>query len=924
MTPHFKHSLNAFLLLTGLSIGIAARAAEPTPPSAAPVLPAGIERVTAVEGITEYRLANGLHVLLFPDLSKQTITVNMTYLVGSRYENYGETGMAHLLEHLMFKGATHHRNVPQELTEHGARPNGTTGDDRTNYFETFPATDANLDWALDLEADRMVNSFIAKKDLDSEMTVVRNEYESGENNPTNIMIERTYSTAYLWHNYGKPTIGARSDIENVPIERLQGFYHTYYQPDNAVLTIAGKFDEAKALALIHDKYGSIPRPTRELPVTYTVEPTQDGERSVTLRRVGDIQAVCAAYHVPAGSHPDYAAVDLLVRIMGDAPSGRLHKALVETGKASSIFAFGDQAREPGLVLFGAEAPKDHSLDVARDTLLQTVEEMTSTPLTREEVERARAQILKQIDLELKSSARLGLSLSEWIALGDWRMFFLHRDRVRAVTPADVQRVAALYLKPSNRTLGLFFPTAKPDRSDIPPTPNVAEMLKGYKGDVTVAAGEAFDPSPANIEARTRRLETPGGLKLALLPKKTRGAMVHASLTLRFGDQHSLMNRATVGSLTGAMLMRGTTRHTRQQLQDELDRLKARVSIFGGATSASGSIETTRENLPAVMALVAEILRQPSFPESEFAQLKQERLARIEQQKSEPNAIAAIALNRHLNPYPKGDVRYVFTPDEEEAEINVATLVDLKQFHAEFYGASHGELAVVGDFDDKAIARLAGDLFDGWKSRRSYTRIASTYQVIPPLAQSFKTPDKANAVFLAGLPLKLRDDDPDYPALVLGNYVLGGGFLNSRLATRIRQKEGISYGVGSGLNADALDRLGYFRTSAIYAPQNVSRLEAAFKEEVARALKDGFTPEEVAAAKTGYLQSRQLSRAQDNELVGKLAYYRFLNRTLAWDAQFEKKIMALTPEQVVTAMRKYIDPAKITIIKAGDFAQSASR
>jgi zinc protease len=184
-------------------------------------LPQGVERVTSVEGIVEYRLATDCGL---PDLSKQTITVNITYLVGSLHENYGETGMAHLLEHLLFKGTPKHPDVPKELSEHGSRPNGTTWLDRTNYFETFQANEPNLDWALDLEADRMVNSFVARKDLDSEMTVVRNEFEAGENNPMRVLMQNTLAAAFLWHNYGKSTIGARSDIENVSIERLQAFY----------------------------------------------------------------------------------------------------------------------------------------------------------------------------------------------------------------------------------------------------------------------------------------------------------------------------------------------------------------------------------------------------------------------------------------------------------------------------------------------------------------------------------------------------------------------------------------------------------------------------------------------------------------------------------------------------------------------------
>jgi zinc protease len=885
-------------------------------------LPQGIERVTSVEGITEYRLQNGLRVLMFPDQTKQTLTVNMTYLVGSAVEDYGETGMAHLLEHMVFKGTPNHRNIPQELTSHGARPNGSTWTDRTNYFETFAATDENLNWVLDLEADRMINSFIAKKDLDSEMTVVRNEFEQDENSPFRVMLDRVMSTAYLWHNYGKETVGARSDIENVPIERLQAFYHKYYQPDNAVLLVAGKFDEAKTLALVDKYFSPIPRPSRMLQKIYTIEPTQDGEREVVLRRVGDTQLVGAAYHVPAGSHPDFAAIDIIAQVLGDDPTGRLHKTLVEAKKASSAFGFDFQWREPTMAFFAAEVRKGDSLDAAREALLQTIEGISTNPPTKEEVERARGQILKNIDLSLNRSDQIGITLSEFIGAGDWRLFFLHRDRVRKVTTEDVARVAANYFKPANRTLGMFIPTPKPDRAEIPPTPDVVAMLKDYKGDPVVAAGEAFDPSPANIESRTSRADE-GGLKLALLPKKTRGGAVVAQMALRYGDEQSLMNRSTAAQLAGAMLMRGTTKHTRQQIQDELDRLKARAFVFGGPTQAGVQIETTRENLPAVMRLVAEVLREPSFPAEEFEQLKREQLAGIEQQKSEPTQIAFTAFGRHLSPYPKGDVRYITTSDEDIADLNAATLAEAKQFYTDFYGASNAQLTVIGDFDKDEIAKLAGELFGSWKSPRPFKRIPSVYKDVAPVNQSFPAPDKANAFFVAGFNLKIRDDNPDYPALVLGNYMLGGGFLNSRLAARIRQKEGLSYGVGSGINVSALDEYGRFTATAIYAPQNVEKLEAAFKDEIARMLKDGFAAEEVEAAKSGYLQSRQVSRAQDNELAGRLNNYLFLGRTLQWDADLEAKIKALTPEQINTAMRRHINPDKITIIKSGDFAKTAA-
>ncbi len=885
-------------------------------------LPAGVERITSVEGITEYRLANGLRVLLFPDQTKQTVTVNVTYLVGSKHENYGETGMAHLLEHLVFKGTPKHPNIPQELTEHGTRPNGSTWYDRTNYYETFASTEENLRWALDLEADRMINSYIAKKDLDSEMTVVRNEFEMGENSPGNALIERMFSTAYIWHNYGKSTIGAKSDLENVPIDRLQAFYRRYYQPDNAILLVAGKIDEAKTIELVHQYFSPVSRPTRVMPRIYTEDPVQDGERTVIVRRVGDTQLIASAYHVPPGAHADSAAVSTLLQVMSDTPSGRLHKALVESKKASSIFGFPYFFAEPNLFVVGAEVRQESPIDPAREALLDVLESVTKNPITKEEVERAQAQMLKQIELNLNSSEQVGMEISEWVGMGDWRLLFINRDRIRKVTPEDVQRVATSYLKPQNRTLGIFQPTPKPDRAEIPSMPDIAALVKDYKGDVAVATGEAFDPSPSNVESRTTR-SAAGGLKLALLAKKTRGNTVVANLSLRLGDEKSLMNRDTAGSLAASMLMRGNAKRTRQQIQDELDKLKARVGVSGGPTLVNVTIETIRENLPAVLKLVGEVLREPSFPASEFEQLRQEELASIEQQKSEPTNVAFIEYQRHTRPFPKGHPNYTSTADESITDLKTATLDEVKKFYADFYGAHQAELAVVGDFDDKEISRLANEIFGTWKGRQSFTRIAEAYRDIPAANKSVETPDKANAFFIAGLNVKVRDDDPDYPALVLSNYMLGGGFLNSRLAARIRQKDGLSYGVGSQLQVSSIDENGSFLALAIYAPQNVTKLEAAVKEELARALKDGFTEDEIKAAKSGWLQGRQVSRAQDAELAGRLRNLLFINRTLAWDADLEAKVNALTSAQITAGIRKFIDPAKITVVKAGDFAKAGT-
>ena len=720
------------------------------------------------------------------------------------------------------------------------------------------------------------------------------------------------------------TIGNRSDIENVRIERLQAFYRTYYQPDNAVLLVAGvstKHSRSKSSPRVSAR---IAKPARTLPPIYTQEPTQDGEREFTLRRVGDAQMLAVGYRVPAGAHADAAAIDVLAYVLGDTPSGRLHKALVETKKAVSIGSSAMKLHDPGVLVLQAQLGKEDSLSAARSALLQSVQETLDKPPTQQEVDRAKAAYLKQIESTISGADRLGLSLSNWIGMGDWRLFFLYRDRLKNVTTADVMRVAQQYLKADNRTIGAFIPQAKPDRAEIPATPDVAALVKDYKGDQSLALGEAFDPSPANIHARTKRVDLSSGLRAALLPKKTRGARVVAQISLRFGSADSLRGKQSAAMLAGDMLMRGTTQLTRQQLEDELDRLGAQVSVAGDLSGAMAMIESKRENLPAALRLAAQMLRAPRFDPAEYEQTKAQRIANIEQQLSDPRALAAQQFNRHLNPYPRDDVRYVATYEEQIADLKASKLDEAQRFHRDFYGATNAEAAVVGDFDDAAIAELLRELFADWKSPQPFTRIAAQYQNVPPLNEALQTRDKANAFLVSGMTMQIRDDDADAPALVLANEIIGGGFLHSRLATRIRQKEGISYGVGSRLALGAEDRVARFTTYAIYAPQNLARLEAAMREELTRAVRDGFTDDEINQARSGLMQRFVLNRAQDGSLAGALVRLMQLERTPLWDAEIERKLLALTPAQVNAALKRHVDPARFSVIKAGDFPEAAAK
>ncbi len=878
------------------------------------------ELVTTVEGISEYKMNNGLRVLLFPDQSKPQVTVNVTYLVGSRHEDYGETGMAHLLEHLVFKGTPKHKDIPKELKDHGAFFNGTTWFDRTNYFETMTASDENLEWALDMEADRMINSFISAEDLESEMTVVRNEFEMGENSPTSVLMKRVMSASYQWHNYGQTTIGARADLENVPIDKLQAFYREYYQPDNAVLLVVGKFEEERTIELIKKHFGAIPRPERVLNTTYTREPTQDGEREVSLRRVGDVQALAAMYHICAMAHPDYAPLSILTEVLTSEPAGRLYTSLVEEKKTTNAWGWTAGLNEPGFIYFGADVLKDKDLEDAKSAMMATLDGIKDNPPTSEEVERAKTTLLKQYELSFNDSRRVGVFVSNYIAAGDWRLAFLDRDRVKEATVEDVIRVAEKYLKPSNRTSGKFIPEENPERVEIPEAPEIMSLVADYKGGEAISQGEAFDPTPANIEGRLIREVKPNKIDYAFMPKETRGDAVQAVLTFKYGTKGSLGDNAWLPNLTGALLDRGTSTQTRQEISDAFDNMKANVRISAYYGTLSVRIETEREHLADVIRQVGKVIKDPAFSEEEYGKLVDEELAQIEEQKSQPMALAQQEIGRINNPYPKSDIRYNSTFDEDIEMIKSISIDDVKTFYNDFFGANNATATVVGDFDKEEIHAALEAEFGDWKSSKPYKRMNAILYEVDAQNKNIETPDKANAGFFAGSTFAMKDDDADYPALMIANYIFGGGGLSSRLANRIRQEDGLSYGVGSYMNANPYVEKTTWGAYAIYAPENKDALEKAFTEELAKALKDGFTDEEVADAKKGWIQNQEVSRSQDGYLTNTINSYLEQDRTMMWNADLEERVSKLTPADINNAFKKYIIPSKISYVKAGDFAK----
>jgi zinc protease len=525
-----------------------------------------------------------------------------------------------------------------------------------------------------------------------------------------------------------------------------------------------------------------------------------------------------------------------------------------------------------------------------------------------------------------------VALSEAIAKGDWRLLMIARQQAERVTVADLQRVAQHYLRASNRTLGRFVPIDMPAetpaetlaQASMPAAPDIAALVAAYQARPAKAAVPAFDPSPDNIEAHTSRGKLANGMQFALLPKPSRGQSVNGMLILRMGDVNSLQGMDAAGTLTAAMLMCGTLGLDRQQIADKLNALKAVVSIQGDAESVNVRFEARRETLAETLSLLRDILREPSLPAAEFETLRANAIAGVESGLSQPETVASNALGRHGNPYELGDPRYVPTTQENIAALKQVRLADLRDFHSRFYGASHGQVVLVGDFDREAAEAQLATLFGDWQAQAPYIRVERPFIALAPARLTRETPGKANAIYLAALPIELTSNSPDYPALVIANRVFGGNALKGRLADRLRQHDGISYSVSSFVHVGALDTAGRFGMQALYAPQNLDKLKRGIEEELSRLTRTGITPEELAQARSGLLQLGTLARASDSALAGALANQLFLGRTMRFVTEYEQAIATATVEQVNAAIRRYLDPARVVHVYAGDFSVTAAQ
>lgn len=943
------------LLLTVLALGstLSASAQKQVAPTAADAteknLAAG--KPTELNGIKESTLPNGLTVLTKEVHAAPVVYFAVWYKVGSVNEQVGQTGMSHLMEHMMFKG-TKSRGpgvISSALQSNGASFNASTWFDRTEYHETLAAD--RLELAMQIESDRMTNSLYDEAQHQKEMTVVRSEYEAGENRPSTALSKAVRLTAYQVHPYRWETIGFRSDIENFTRDEMYAYYQNFYAPNNATVVIVGDFDTSKALALVSKYFGAYPaRPVAQHFIT--PEPAQEGERRVTVRRAGTTPQVQIVYHIPAFGDPDRYALDVLSTALSGGRTSRFFQDLVQTGLASSAGADYTGLRYPDLFGFDATAQPGHTNAELEKALLAEIEKLQTAPIASDELRRALNQAEAGYIFGNESVSAQGSSLGENAMRGDWRFGETYVANIRKVTPADVQRVAQKYFTARNRTVGDFEPIMA-----SPSTPNTRGTGEALQGAGQARKSVAASPLPVRAGTRiassslapkigrrghssVRRSTCPAALAVKT-PKPTRVVLPNG-LTVIVQENHATPTVSVSGALlsaggvfdppaqhglagfTAAQLSRGTEKRSLLDIARLLEDVGASAGVGGGDEYVSLSGHALTRNFDTILDVLSDELRHPTFPAAELEKARAQSLAGIEQARQDTGTLGSIAFTNAL--YPVGHPYHQPTLDEQEAFLKSLTRDDLVSFHQAHYAPDKLILTIVGDVKTQDAVGAVKRYFGDWPKKGGLAAITIPDVPMPEMikprpATAIFVPDKAQVDVRYGYPGQIRRSSPDFYAMNVLTTIFGSG-LSSRLMMNVRDRLGYVYGIGASDSATLGP--GPFQVVFGSNPANVDKAAAEMDRQLALAASGDFTPDEVSRAISYITGSYAVTLATNGAVASQLLGAEIYGLGMDYIQKRNSFYQAVTPAQVNAIAKKYLHPGAGMLVISGTYTGDYSK
>ena len=868
----------------------------------------GFEYIKESGGIKEYHMtSNGLTILLKEDHSAPVATFMVTYEVGSRNEAIGYTGSTHLLEHLMFKGSNKFNtdkgnSVFQILQSLGARMNATTWLDRTNYYETLPSSE--LETAIEIEADRMRNAYIKEEDRQSEMTVVRNEFERGQNNPSSVLDEHIWATAYHAHPYHHSTIGWKADIENVSIERLKAFYDTFYWPNNATATVVGDFETGEALAMIKKYFGRIRKSTKEIPQVYTTEPAQEGQRTVTLKRAGQQGIVGLAHKSPSATHEDAASFIVLSSILSSGKNSRFYKNITDKGLTTNIFIWDSLFKDPGLFAVYANLAPGVEHKAVEDALVAEYESIKKGGVTDEEVSKAKAQLVASMKFRQDGSMAVAGSLNEAIASGDWTLYTRYEDLINSVTAESIKEIVNKYFLEDLSTVGYFIPEISGPQAERKPAisaKELVEMKKQYfsKEDQGGLAGQVVDSEPVE------------GIRLLTLKRGSGVVTINGSFM--GGDIYADDNNSRVPDLVVSMLDQGTTKQTKFEISNQLEKAGARLNISNGKSNVGFSAKFLSNDLEMVFGLLSEQLQSPAFNKEDLEKIKKRMVTNYKKRKESTRGRAVNNMLTSL--YPGGHQNAPQDNDKSIEDINKTTTEDLKAFHKQNYGKGGMVIVAVGDVDHEQLSNTIKKEFGAWKNSPLSKKLETKKGKKLGKKAYVTMEDKTSTDFVVGIPLGINKFHEDYMPLIVASHILGGNF-SARLMQTVRVKEGLTYGINSTITGFDNNNDGYWMVGGTFAPELLAKGEKATLREIKKWAEEGVTQAEVDITKSTLMGSYQVGFDTTYGLSSGILSAVNVWGDLSYVDSYPGKVGGVTLDQVNKAIKKYISFNDIYQVAAG--------
>lgn len=892
--------------------------------------------VKSQQKIEEYKLENGFRVILAQNDKENKVFMNTVYLTGSLNDPQGKGGLAHLLEHLAFKGTQNIKGeeFQRRLDQYTLMTNASTDYYSTKYTNVIRPEQNVVNEVIHLEAERMDKLVLQEKFVPSEISIVKREREVRMDQPFSVMMDQMWKSAYGNQYLGRLPIGDLNELQSIKMDELNKFYRTWYAPNNAVMVISGKFDKAEVLKQIDQKFSPIA--ARQVPAQTKV-PVLDSskikQRNFLVQKGSDL----AKFNVYLNGKNEKIKPELVLvpYLYSMQPSGHLYQSMVETGLSTAVESTTWLDQDFNLVFIGAIYAPNHDAKKVESALISGVEK--NQPFNETELNRVKNLIQNQSESVLSNAAALGGRLSDYYVSyqGDWSQYFTDLDNIKKLKLTDVNQTLTQFLVPQHRISGDIQPTPEEQKKalkqkqasepakTLTQTDLQAEPLKDsrvYQQEVAEYV-KASKQSLVNTEKKIQRGTLKNGIQYALYPTSTRDDKTYATISIDFGTEKSLFNQGEALDLMAYLLLRGSDQYSLQDIADKS------IEAGGGATanvagnSITIQIVAKKEKFADYFKFMLEVLKKPKFEPSQFDLIKSQSLSALDRPYTEPETVAALTMTRLLETYQPGDLRYHFEPKFSKQQIKAATVEQVKTLYQNFFVSNHAQIAITGDYQAKTMLKILQKEFGGWKAQLPYQRLSSDYQAYPAQKVHTLSEQREFGNYQSILTFPVGADHPDTPALMVFSYILGDSQLSSRLAQELREKNALVYGFGSGLNLDEWLDSGALTIEANYTAGKSAQVSQGVHKVLNDLLSKGVTEQELEAAKANILKKRVTALEDERNIHRMLTPQLEHHRDLLFREKRDQALAKLTKADVDAVIKKYIKLDQFVEVMADQYGKA---